>query len=80
MIALRAEVERLREQVRVWRWPDALGGRVSTRRRAQRRRARDAVAAWLGVDDGPRGPVTWEVAQEIGKGYAVRITILGGAR
>lgn len=42
--------------------------------------ARDAIAAWLGVDDGPRGPVAWEVVQEIGKGYAVRIAILGGAR
>ena len=42
--------------------------------------ARDAVAAWLGIDDGPRGPVAWEVVQEIGKGYAVRIAIIGGAR
>lgn len=25
---------------------------------------RDAVASWLGVDDGPRGPVTWAYAQE----------------
>jgi hypothetical protein len=25
---------------------------------------RDAVAAWLGVDDGPRGPITWSYAQE----------------
>lgn len=25
---------------------------------------RDAVAAWLGVDDGPRGPVTWAYTQE----------------
>jgi hypothetical protein len=25
---------------------------------------RDAVAAWLGVDDGPRGPITWAYAQE----------------
>jgi hypothetical protein len=22
------------------------------------------VAAWLGVDDGPRGPITWAYAQE----------------
>ena len=25
---------------------------------------RDAVASWLGVDDGPRGPVVWAYAQE----------------
>lgn len=36
---------------------------------------RDAVAAWLGVDDGPRGPVTWAYAQRRGKAgeYAVEI-------
>jgi hypothetical protein len=25
---------------------------------------RDAVANWIGVDDGPRGPITWAYAQE----------------
>ena len=39
---------------------------------------RDEIARWLGVDDGPRGPVTWEVAQTRGDGYAVRIEITGG--
>jgi hypothetical protein len=40
---------------------------------------RDAVARWLGVDDGPRAPVEWRYAQERpakgAKRYAVRITI-----
>lgn len=26
---------------------------------------RDAVAEWLGVDDGPKGPVTWAYHQEV---------------
>lgn len=42
---------------------------------------RDAVAAWLGVDDGPRGPITWHVEQEAHKRYRlrpmVRVEILG---
>lgn len=42
---------------------------------------RDAVAAWLGCDDGPRGPVRWQVEQETHRRYrlrpAVRIEILG---
>jgi len=41
---------------------------------------RDEIARWLGVDDGPRGPVTWEVAQTRGDGYAVRVEISGGGR
>jgi hypothetical protein len=36
---------------------------------------RDAIAEWLGVDDGPRGPVTWEYAQERGKGWGVRVEV-----
>lgn len=39
---------------------------------------RDAVASWLGVDDGSRGPVTWAYAQEPHKRHRnnpmVRIT------
>lgn len=35
---------------------------------------RDAIAAWLGVDDGPRAPVTWTVRQELGP-YALRAEI-----
>lgn len=42
---------------------------------------RDSVAAWLGVDDGPRGPVRWHVEQEAHRRYrlrpAVRVEILG---
>ena len=34
---------------------------------------RDAVAAWLGIDDAERFGVTWEVAQEPGPAWAVRI-------
>lgn len=40
---------------------------------------RDAVATWLGVDDGPEAPVVWTVAQAKG-GYAVLVTITGGTR
>jgi len=36
---------------------------------------RDAVAAWLGVGDSPADPVRWEVTQERGEGYAVRVVI-----
>jgi hypothetical protein len=43
---------------------------------------RDEVAAWLGVDDGPTGPVTWVVDQRksVGGGYGVEIEITRGAR
>lgn len=43
---------------------------------------RDEVAAWLGVDDGPTGPVTWVVDQRksVGGGYGVEIEITGGGR
>ena len=41
---------------------------------------RDEVAALLGVDDGPRGPVTWMVEQLRERAYGVRIEITGGAR
>lgn len=39
---------------------------------------RDAVASWLGVDDGPSAPVTWEYAQIKGKppGFTLRIDSL----
>ena len=41
---------------------------------------RDEVAAWLGVDDGPAGPVTWTVGQRRGP-WAVEIEIHhGGVR
>ena len=40
---------------------------------------RDAVAAWLGVDDGD-GRVVWEVSGEVARGYAVRVLIEGSAR
>lgn len=35
---------------------------------------RDAVASWLGVDDGPAAPVTWRVEQERGE-VAVRVRV-----
>lgn len=39
---------------------------------------RDAVAVRLGVDDGPRAPVAWEVAQERGPGpQRVRVQLRG---
>lgn len=37
---------------------------------------RDAVAAWLGVDDGAES-VRWEVRGEVARGYAVRISVEG---
>lgn len=40
---------------------------------------RDEIATWLGVDDGPLGPVTWVVEQAKGEGYGVRVEITGGA-
>ncbi len=36
---------------------------------------RDAVAAALGVDDGPTGPVTWRYGQRRAKGYAVEVRV-----
>jgi hypothetical protein len=38
---------------------------------------RDSIAAWLGVDDGPEGPVVWSYAQHKTKGYGVMVTIEG---
>lgn len=38
---------------------------------------RDAIAAWLGVDDGDDS-VRWEVRGELARGYAVRVQIEGG--
>jgi hypothetical protein len=40
---------------------------------------RDSIAEWLGVDDGPTGPITWEYAQERGKGFGVRIDVVRAA-
>ena len=37
--------------------------------------ARDAAARWIGVDDGPRGPVTWRYAQRRAKTYAVEVRV-----
>jgi len=45
-------------------------------RTAAAKGTRDAVAAWLGVDDGD-SCVAWEVRGEVARGYAVRITIEG---
>lgn len=39
---------------------------------------RDEIAALLGVDDGPKGPVTWVVEQLRERAYGVRIEITGG--
>lgn len=39
---------------------------------------RDAVAAWLGIDDGD-DRVVWTVRGEVAKGYAVRVQIEGSA-
>lgn len=42
---------------------------------------RDAVAAMLGVGDGPRGPVRWEYEQESASACGVRIElVIQGAR
>jgi hypothetical protein len=35
---------------------------------------RDEIAAWCGVDDGDSA-WTWDVRGEVGKGYAVRVTV-----
>ena len=40
---------------------------------------RDSVATWLGVDDGPKGPVTWAYAQEVTKSPLQRVRIEVGA-
>ena len=47
-------------------------------RTASAKGCRDAVAAWLGVDDGSDA-VRWEVRGEVARGYAVRVQIEGGA-
>lgn len=38
---------------------------------------RDAVAAWLGVDDAPGAPVTWRYGQRRARGYAVTVHVEG---
>ncbi len=45
-------------------------------RTASAKGCRDAVAAWLGVDDGAES-VRWEVRGEVARGYAVRISVEG---
>jgi len=45
-------------------------------RTASAKGVRDAVAAWLGVDDGAES-VRWEVRGEVARGYAVRISMEG---
>ena len=45
-------------------------------RTASAKGCRDAVAAWLGVDDGSES-VRWEVRGEVARGYAVRVQIEG---
>lgn len=40
---------------------------------------RDATATWLGVDDGPKGPITWAYAQEVTKSPLMRVRIEVGA-
>ncbi len=37
---------------------------------------RDCVALFLGVGDGPRGPIRWEYAQEKSKAFGVRIELV----
>ncbi len=46
-------------------------------RTASAKGVRDAVARWLGVDDGD-GSVAWEVRGEVSRGYAVRVIVEGG--
>jgi hypothetical protein len=46
-------------------------------RTAAAKGTRDAIAAWLGVDDGDES-VAWEVRGEVARGYAVRVQIEGG--
>ena len=45
-------------------------------RTASAQGVRDAIAAWLGVDDGSES-VRWEVRGEVARGYAVRVQIEG---
>ena len=45
-------------------------------RTASAKGVRDAVAAWLGVDDGAE-VVRWDVRGEVAKGYAVRVLVEG---
>lgn len=45
-------------------------------RTAAAKGTRDAIAAWLGVDDGD-SCVAWEVRGEVARGYAVRVQIEG---
>ena len=45
-------------------------------RTASAKGCRDAIAAWLGVDDGDDS-VRWEVRGEVARGYAVRVQIEG---
>ena len=45
-------------------------------RTASAKGTRDAIAAWLGVDDGDDS-VRWEVRGEVARGYAVRVQIEG---
>lgn len=47
-------------------------------RTASAKGVRDALAAWLGVDDGDDS-VRWEVRGEVARGYAVRVQIEGSA-
>lgn len=47
-------------------------------RTASAKGVRDAVAAWLGIDDGD-DRARWEVRGEVARGYAVRCTIEGGS-
>ena len=46
-------------------------------RTASAKGCRDAIAAWLGIDDGDER-VAWEVRGEVARGYAVRVQIEGG--
>ena len=47
-------------------------------RTAAAKGTRDAIAAWLGVDDGD-DRARWEVRGEVARGYAVRVQIEGGS-
>lgn len=46
-------------------------------RTASAKGVRDAIAAWLGIDDGDDS-ARWEVRGEVARGYAVRVQIEGG--
>ena len=37
---------------------------------------RDAIAQWLGVDDGPGGPVTWDYGTQERGDFAVRVEVI----